>query len=644
VVNSVAQCNLRVLGGFALTAKDGGSLALPTKKDRLLLAFLALHPGQPQPREKLYGLLWADRGEEQARGSLRQSLASLRDAFQQKGIDALIVNRDSVTLNASELSVDALDFLNLATEPKHFDQAVDLYRGPLLADHDAPSAEYGQWLLPARQRLEEQAGGLVESIAAADAPPIVLNKAVALAHQLIGRDSLREPLYRALMRLKVKLRDRAGAMKTYAECREVLTRELNLTPELETEQLYRDILTDRPAAPVSQTEFSGFSERPRIAVMPFSNIGGDAALAPLCEGLAEDIITGLGKFRLLFVIDRNSSTVVHQMNPDTAEIGKKLGVSLVVQGSLQRLGNQIRIRVRLVNAAERTQVWGEDFDCEAGDLPAIPARIGKAIIVTLYNRVEDSLLEQSRRKPKLTAYEFLLRGVKHLRGYGPEDNQRALELFQRAVDLDPDYALARAYLGFADLVLHDYDAAPPHILERARTMAQEAVEMTPDDYRCHWLLGMILGTAGDLENEERHYLQALSLNPNDANTRSTYGILLGMLGRVDEGIDSIREAMRLNPYHPEWYWVDLGSVLYVAKRYEDAIEAFRKRIRPEAWVLSRLAACHAQLGRMDDAAKAAAEVMRQNPDFRISAQRSGGWLLHSDTHLREGMIKAGLPE
>jgi DNA-binding SARP family transcriptional activator/TolB-like protein/Flp pilus assembly protein TadD len=640
----VAQCNLRVLGGFALTAKDGGSLALPTKKDRLLLAFLALHPGQPQPREKLYGLLWADRGEEQARGSLRQSLASLRDAFQQKGIDALIVNRDSVTLNASELSVDALDFLNLATEPKHFDQAVDLYRGPLLADHDAPSAEYGQWLLPARQRLEEQAGGLVESIAAADAPPIVLNKAVALAHQLIGRDSLREPLYRALMRLKVKLRDRAGAMKTYAECREVLTRELNLTPELETEQLYRDILTDRPAAPVSQTEFSGFSERPRIAVMPFSNIGGDAALAPLCEGLAEDIITGLGKFRLLFVIDRNSSTVVHQMNPDTAEIGKKLGVSLVVQGSLQRLGNQIRIRVRLVNAAERTQVWGEDFDCEAGDLPAIPARIGKAIIVTLYNRVEDSLLEQSRRKPKLTAYEFLLRGVKHLRGYGPEDNQRALELFQRAVDLDPDYALARAYLGFADLVLHDYDAAPPHILERARTMAQEAVEMTPDDYRCHWLLGMILGTAGDLENEERHYLQALSLNPNDANTRSTYGILLGMLGRVDEGIDSIREAMRLNPYHPEWYWVDLGSVLYVAKRYEDAIEAFRKRIRPEAWVLSRLAACHAQLGRMDDAAKAAAEVMRQNPDFRISAQRSGGWLLHSDTHLREGMIKAGLPE
>jgi TolB-like protein len=475
-------------------------------------------------------------------------------------------------------------------------------------------------------------------------PPLVLNTAVALAHQLIGRDRLREPLYCAVMRMKVKLRDRAGAMKIYAECREALAKELNLTPELETEQLYRDILTDRPAPAASDLNSPGVSERPRIAVMPFTNISGDAALTPLCEGLAEDIISGLGKFRMLFVIDRNSSTVVHQTNSDTAEIGKKLGVTLVVQGSLQRLGNQIRIRVRLVNAAERTQVWGEDFDCEASDLPAIPAKISRSIIVTLYNRVEDSLLEQSRRKPKLTAYEFLLRGIKHLRGYGPGDNQRALDLFQQAVDLDPEYALARAYLGFADVVLHDYNAAPPLVLERATTMAEEALEMTPNDSRCHWLLGMIYGSAGDLEQEERHFLQALSLNPNDANTLSTYGLLLGWLGRADEGIDCIREAMRLNPYHPEWYWCDLGSVLYAAKRYEDAIEAFGKHMRPLAWVLSRLAACYAQLGRMEEAKKATGEVMKKNPNFTVSRQRVGGWHLQSVAHLREGMIKAGLPE
>ena len=387
----MAQCNLRVLGGFALTAKDGGGLALPTKKDRLLLAFLALHPGQPQTREKLYGLLWAGRGEEQARGSLRQSLASLREVFHTAGIDPLTINRESVTLDASELSIDALDFAKFAGETNCHEQSINLYRGVLLADLDAPTPEYEQWLLPARQRLEEQAGRLVENIAGSDLPPMVLSKAVALAHQLIGRDRLREPLYRALMRIKVRLRDRAGAMKIYAECCEALVKELNLTPELETEQLYRDILTDRPAPNVldSHPQALGVTDRPRIAVMPFTNISSDPALAPLCEGLAEDIITGLGKFRLLFVIDRNSSTVVHQTNTDTAEIGKKLGVSLVVQGSLQRLGNQIRIRVRLVNAGERTQVWGEDFDCEANDLPEIPAKISRSIIMTLYNRVEE---------------------------------------------------------------------------------------------------------------------------------------------------------------------------------------------------------------------------------------------------------------
>ena len=286
--------------------------------------------------------------------------------------------RDSVTLDAGKLSVDALSFLKLAADPLSQEKAVDLYKGPLLANIDAPTPEYGQWLIPARQRLEEQAGAFVETLAGSDASPGVLTKAVHLAQQLIERDSLREPLYRALMRLKVKLRDRAGAMKVYAQCREMLAKELNLTPELETEQLYRDILTDRPAPTNAQHKSAGVSERPRIAVMPFANIGGDTDLTPLCEGLAEDIIMGLGRFKLLFVIDRNSSAAVHQTTTDAAEIGKRLGVALVVQGSLQRLGSQIRIRVRLVKAAERTQVWGDDFDCEASDLPAIPAGSARA--------------------------------------------------------------------------------------------------------------------------------------------------------------------------------------------------------------------------------------------------------------------------
>lgn len=637
-----------MLGGFALTSGDGNNIALPTRKDRLLLGYLSLNAGQTLPREKLYGLLWADREEAQARGSLRQSLAALRDAFHSAGLNPLKSDRDSVTLEPTGMEIDALEFARLAADAVSLDQAVLLYRGELLAGIEPPSPEFEHWLKPERQRLEDLAAKTVEQAAAADLPEAAVKRALELGRQLLGRDRLREPVYRALMRILARRRDRAEAMRTYAKCRDALMEELGVAPELETEQLYRDILTDRQAAPValgSTPEKTGeIAERPSLAVVPFSNISADPALTPLCEGLAEDIITGLGRFRLLFVIDRNSSSAVAQLTTDTAEIGKRLGVSLVVQGSLQRISDRIRITVRLVNAAARTQLWSNTFDCAADDVPGIPEKISKAIITTLHSRVESSLLEQSRRKPALAAYECVLRGIKHLRGYGADDNQKAVELFQRAIDLDPDYALARAYRGFADLVINGYDATPKDILEKSRVMVQEAVNMEPDDARCRWILGNVYFCSGDTKAEEQQYLRALALNPNDANALASYGMVLVQHGHVEEGIDRIREAMRINPYHPEWYWVDLGSVLYMARRYGDAIEALKRKSQPETWVLSRLAASYAQLGRMDDAAQAAAEILRLKPEFTISKLRSASWGPEDLDHFREGMRKAGLPD
>ena len=644
----MAACKLTMLGGFALTSGDGNNTALPTRKDRLLLSYLALHAGRALPREKLYGLLWADREEAQARGSLRQSLAALRDAFHTAGLDPLKSDRDSVTLDLAGIELDVLDFVRLAMDSAALDQAILLYRGELLAGIELPTPEFEHWLKPERQRLEDLAAKVVEQVAASNLPEATVGRGLELGRQLIARDRLREPVYRALMRMLARRRDRAEAMKIYANCRDALIEELGVAPELETEQLYRDILTDRQAAPValgSIPEKSGeIAERPSLAVVPFSNISADPALNPLCEGLAEDIITGLGRFRLLFVIDRNSSLAVAQLTTDTAEIGKRLGVSLVVQGSLQRISDRIRITVRLVNAAARTQLWGDTFDCAADDVPGIPEKVSKAIIGTLHSRVESSLLEQSRRKPALAAYECVLRGIKHLRGYGADDNQRALELFQRAMDLDPDYALARAYRGFTDLVINRYEATPKDILENCRIMVQEAVNMEPDDARCHWLLGVVYHYSGDLAAEEQQYHQALALNPNDANVLTTYGTVLVQLGRVEEGLDQIREAMRINPYHPDWYWTTLGKALYRARRYDDAIEAYIRKSDPQPWVLSRLAASYAQLGRMDEATKIVAAILRVEPDFSILDEINANWGFGDVEHFREGMRKAGLPD
>ena len=644
----MAAYQITVLGGFDLRSSDGDEILLPTRKDRLLLAYLALYAGQKQSRDRLAGLFWADRGEAQARGSLRQSLAALREAFRSSGgADPLTADRETVTVNPDAISIDALEFARLAAEPDTAGRAACMYRGELLAGLDAPTPEFEQWLKPERQKFEDLAAGLVERVAASGPKEPTARDAIELGRRLLARDRLREPVYRALMRMLADQGDRAQALKLLASCRDALKEDLGIEPDLETGQLYRDILTDThgpPIAPDRAEEPEVHGERPSLAVMPFANIAGDTALNPLCEGLTEDVITGLGRFKLLFVIDRNSSAAVSQLTSDTSEFARRLGVSFLVQGSLQRLGDRTRITVRLVNPSSRTQMWANTFDCDVADVLGVPDKVTMAIVAMLHSRVETSLLDRSRRKPELAAYECVLRGIKHLRGYGPADNEQAVKLFQQAIELDPDYALARAYRAFADVVVHDYDGAPGDILDRAQAEVQNAVAMDPDEPRSHWLLGMIASFRGDLAAEMQHYRRGLALNPNDANIIAGYGTSLAALGQPEEGIDNIREAMRLNPYHPEWYWIVLGDAFYVAHRYEDAIEALRQKASPRIWVLARLAACYGQLGRLVEAKEIVAQVMRQKPDFSVLRQRGSAWSPEDTAHFRKGMRKAGLPE
>jgi len=289
-------------------------------------------------------------------------------------------------------------------------------------------------------------------------------------------------------------------------------------------------------------------------------------------------------------------------------------------------------------------VWSESFDVPESDIPAVPERIVYPLINMLHGRVEHTLIEEARRKPTLAAYECLLRGIKHLRGYGSDDNTRAIELFQKARELDPDYALAYAYRAFADVVFHDYENAPRHILERSKTMVEEAIEIDPEDARCHWLLGVTCAFMDDDDSMMRHYRRAMELNPTDANIKATYGVALAKAGRCDEGIAIIAEAMRLNPYHPQWYWEELGNLLFAAGRYDDAVEALRHRGQPVGWVLARLAASYALLNRIEEARRTVAELLRVNPDAVIAKLREGGLNEIDKSRFAEGLRKAGLPE
>ena len=634
----MVACRLTLLGGFALESANGKQLTLPTRKDRLLLAYLALSAGKPQSRERLAGLLWGDRAEAQARDSLKQALAGIRQALRQVGFDPVHADRELVTLQPEGIAVDAVDFARLAAESGGCSRAAAMYRGDLLDGIDGVTAEFGEWLRPERERLGALAARVLEQLARADAPVAAADETIRLGRCLLARDRLREPVYRALMHLHAHNGERAEALKLYATCRDALKQDLGVAPDAKTEELYRDILTDRRSAPSPALEAERKSARPSIAVLPFGNLSGDADLGHLCDGISEDIITGLGRFRLFFVIDRHSSSVSQQAS-DVAEIGRRLGVGYLVQGSLKRLGDGVRITVRLIDAGSRAQLWGEAYDCPLSEILAVPDKVTGAIVSTLHSRVESSLMEQVQRKPTLAAYECVLRGIKHLRSYGPDDNRRAAELFQQALDLDPGYALAYAYRGLAELILHDYDDVP-----EALSLALRAVELDGDDSRCHWILGAIHSYRGDAGSAERHYRRAITLNPNDASAVVGLGNLLVALGRREEGLDRIREAMRLNPYHPEWYWVQLGMALYAARRYADAVEALGHVTRPEFWGLCYLAACLAQAGRMEEAVAAAAKARQRRPDFSLANLRLDEWRTTDAEHIIEGMRKAGLME
>jgi DNA-binding SARP family transcriptional activator len=218
----LAACSLALLGGFALQSTEGKDLPLPTRKDRLLFAHLALSAGRPLARDRVAGLLWGDRAETQARDSLRQSLAAIRQAFRHVGLDPITADRDSVTFEPAGIDIDAITFGRLAIQGAAPDEAARLYRGDLLEDVDSVSPEFEAWLGPEREHLAALAVRLLEQLATQRRQSHSFDEAIRLGHHLLARDRLCEPVYRALMRLHAGMEERSVALKIYATCRDAL--------------------------------------------------------------------------------------------------------------------------------------------------------------------------------------------------------------------------------------------------------------------------------------------------------------------------------------------------------------------------------------------------------------------------------------
>jgi adenylate cyclase len=388
-------------------------------------------------------------------------------------------------------------------------------------------------------------------------------------------------------------------------------------------------------------------DKPSIAVLPFDNISGDPDQVYFSDGITEDIITELSRFRSLNVIARNSSFAFRNERIDVGEIARRLRVQFVLEGSVRRAGNRVRITVQLINAPTGAHLWAERYDRELEDVFAVQDEVVRTVVATVAGRLEVTGAQIAKRKPpeSLVAYDYVLRGLEQLNLEGEEHNSEALRLFQKAVELDPQYAVGHAYLALA-VYVEWMNSRAPGGLERALSFARRALELDENDSRCHRILSAIYVQLREYDRAEFHSDKSIALNPNDALNCLYRGGMLRHIGRPEEGVAWVRKAIQQDPYHPNWYWNTLAFALHDGGRYAEALEAYSRMVQRPSFYHAYVAACHAELGQMEKAHEHATLALRAKPDFSVIAW--GKRLPRkNDADLQKflnGLRKAGLPE
>lgn len=394
-----------------------------------------------------------------------------------------------------------------------------------------------------------------------------------------------------------------------------------------------------PAAPRLQG-------KPSIAVLPFANMSADAEQEYFSDGITEDIITDLARFRSLVVIARNSTFTFKGQSVDVSEVGRKLGARYVVEGSVRRAGKRVRVTVQLIEAEGGSHIWADRYDRDLEDIFAVQDEVTRNIVSMVVGRVEMDSLQRAKHKPtqNMAAYDYLLQGVQRFNEYTREENAAAQKLFKLAAELDPDFALAYAYL--ASTYLHDWfwEISTEPMDQLAHAYANKALALDDQESRCHMVLGRVELHRKNFGPAILHHQRCVAQNPNDADVAANMGMLLAFTGKPEEAIQWIESAMRLNPYHPDWYREDLGQSYYVARRYQEAVGVFNQIPSPPLWVRGWLAACYGQLDWEADAAKLRDELQTEAPDLDWDAFARKEPFQHAADmdHILEGLAKAGL--
>jgi adenylate cyclase len=366
-----------------------------------------------------------------------------------------------------------------------------------------------------------------------------------------------------------------------------------------------------PAPPRSPAPVA--SSKASIVVLPFSNMSGDPSQDYFADGITEDIITELARYSSLSVVARNSSFQFRGPAVDLAAVRRILGVRYIVEGSIQKAGARIRVTAQLIDAVTGNHLWAERYNRTIEDVFAVQDEVVQTIVSTLEGRLAATAAAQIRAKPTTSwvAYDYFLQGRELSSRYKISE---ADDFLARAIDLDPFYAQAHAWRAQM-LVARYWSDRDPQTLEKARLCAETALSLDNSDAWCHQAMGFVSLHSNKLALAGMHFERAMSLNPNDINVLGDYANWLSYMGRFDEALRYLDLATQRDPFPPSWIWETRGTVLLLARRYEEAITAFQKAPIENYFTHALLAATYAWAGQNENARHELALARALHPDL-----------------------------
>jgi TolB-like protein len=399
-------------------------------------------------------------------------------------------------------------------------------------------------------------------------------------------------------------------------------------------------------------------ERPSMAVLPFTSMGVGSRHERFTDGIVEDVIMALSRFKSLFVIARNSSFEYKGRTINIKQVGRELGVRYVVEGGVRKTGEKLRVSVQLVDAESGYQLWSERYDRELEDVFDVQDEIVRAIVSVLPGRMEGAGRDIAVRKPtsNMTAYDLVLLGNEQWRRLEKSALAQARERFRAAVTLDPNYARAHANIAWTIVCEAFLEVSTGMTLDDALREIETALDLDENDAWFHGVFAQVLFLRGEDERAELHFDRALQLNPNDADVAAVFANILVYWGRWREALLWIGTAKRLNPFPPNLYHWYHALALYSGRRYREAIAALKQARAFHCWSHGLLAACHARLGMRKEARSALNTFVRERrlelrqngepapaDDLDLARNRADRYRRAGDRkHFIDGLRKAGL--